>query len=117
LGDLLRSTLRVAAGHHDLRFGIFAMDATDGGSCILIGSGGDSTGVENHDFGLGRAWRTIKPPLLELTLQSGAISLRRSAPEILNVILRHLMIIASAILCRVLRTAFQRCTIHSTCRI
>ena len=45
-GDFFRGALRVAAGDDDLGFGIFAMNAADGGAGVLVGRGGDSAGVE-----------------------------------------------------------------------
>ena len=47
-GDLLWSALRVAAGDHDLRIRIFAMNAADGGPGVLISGGSYGAGVEDN---------------------------------------------------------------------
>ena len=47
-GDFFRRALRVAAGDHDLGFGVLAMNAADGGAGVLIGGGGHGAGVKNN---------------------------------------------------------------------
>ena len=49
--DFLGSALRITAGNQDLRIGILAMNAADGGAGILIGGRGYGAGVENDDLG------------------------------------------------------------------
>ena len=83
-GDFFRGALRVAAGDHDLRIGILAMDAADGGAGILIGGGGDGAGIE-HDSSASVARRAFESPLFELALDSGAVGLGGAAAEILDV--------------------------------
>ena len=57
-GDFFRRALRVAAGDHDLGFGILAMNAAHGGAGVLIGGGSYRAGVEDDDSGFGRLrWR------------------------------------------------------------
>lgn len=50
-GDLFRGTLGVAAGDDDLAAGILPANTTDGGAGVLIGGGGDGTGVEDNELG------------------------------------------------------------------
>ena len=62
-GDLLRGTLRIAAGNNDSGSGIRAMDAPDRRPCILIRGRGDGAGVQDDDFGFGRRAGPRQSPL------------------------------------------------------
>jgi hypothetical protein len=46
------SALRVTAGHHDFRIGIFTMYAANSGTRVLIGRGRDRTSVKDHHVGI-----------------------------------------------------------------
>ena len=48
--NFLRSTLGVTAGDQNLRLRIFAMDAANCGTCILVGRGCHGTSIENNDI-------------------------------------------------------------------
>jgi hypothetical protein len=48
-GDFFRGTLGVAAGDYDLRLGILAAHAADGGARVLVGARGDGAGVHDND--------------------------------------------------------------------
>lgn len=94
-GEFLRRTLRVTSGHNNLRAGIFAVHATNGGARVLVSGRGNGTGVKNYDFRLHRASRAIQSSLLKLAFDGSAVSLRRAAAEILYVKICHGTIVAA----------------------
>lgn len=69
------------------------MYATNGGAGILIGGGGDRTGVQNNDFGGVRRGRTVESTFGELLFNRGAIGLSGPAAKILDVKTRHAYIL------------------------
>ena len=93
--QFLGSALRVAAGHQDSRFGIFAMNAADGGTRVLIGGGGYGAGVQDNDFGFDGSGGALHAAIEQLALDGCAIRLGRAASEVLHMISRHEVIILS----------------------
>ncbi len=98
--DFLGSALRITAGNQDLRIGIFAMNAPDGGPGILIGRCRYGASVENDDLGFVGGAGATQSALKQLPLDGGAVRLGGPASEILNVIGRHQLIIPSAMMRR-----------------
>src|SRR5437762_13516287 len=92
-GNFFRSALRVATGDNNFAVRIGAMNAADRGTSILIRSGGNGAGVQNHELGIGGAGCALEPTIFELTLERGAISLCRPATEILDVKTGHRSIV------------------------
>lgn len=92
-GYLLGRPLRIAAGHHDLRGRIDAMDPADSGSCVLIGGRRHRTCVKDDDVSVVCGVRSRESPLEQLPFDRRAVCLRRAASEILNVVSRHCRII------------------------
>ena len=91
--NFFRGALGVATRHNDLASGVFAMDAADGGACVLIGGGGHRTRIQDNDLGLFRGWCSLQSTLRELALQGRAVSLRGAASEILYVKTCHACIV------------------------
>jgi len=113
-GNFVRRSLRVTSGDQNLRFGIFAMDATDGSAGVLIGGCGHGAGVENNDLRVVRRAGTLQSAVEQLPLDRGSVGLRSPASEILNVVGRHSLIILSAKLRLSFADEQSGCTITST---
>ena len=94
--DLLRRSLRVAAGNDYPGSGIPATQAADGGTRVLFGSSGDTTGIQHDKLCFLRAISRFHAVFLELALYSGAVSLRGAATEIFYVKTWHRTILAHA---------------------
>ena len=92
-GDFFRSSLRVAAGDHNLCVGILAMNATDGGAGVLIRRGGDGAGVEDDESGLGRLFGALQAAFPQLAFDARAVRLRGPAAEICHVESCHVSIL------------------------
>ena len=71
------------------------MNAANGGARVLIGSSGDRAGIEDDDFGRAGIARAFQAAIDQLPLDCCAVSLRRTAAEVLHVIRRHRLIILS----------------------
>jgi hypothetical protein len=92
----LRRPLRVAAGNDYSGFRITAARAADGSARILLGCGGDTTGIQHDKACILRGISRFHAMFLELALYSGAISLRGAAAEIFYVKTGHRTILAYA---------------------
>ncbi len=92
-GDFFRRALRVAAGHHNTGVRIFAMNTADGGASVLVGSGGHSTGIEDHESGFRGLAGSLQPALPQLALYGGAVRLGSAAAEICHVESCHVSIL------------------------
>jgi hypothetical protein len=90
---LLRRALSVASGNQDSGGWIFAMNAADGSTRILIGRCGDGAGIQDDDFSFYGGGGTSQPTAQQLALDGGAIGLGRATSEGLNMICRHQAII------------------------
>jgi hypothetical protein len=83
--DLLRNTLCVTTGDHDLTGGILTMNAADGSARILVSRGGHSAGVKDDDVCLGRRARAVEPAVAKLALDRSAVGLRGPAAKVFDV--------------------------------
>ena len=104
-GDFLRGALRVTSGNQDLRIGILAMNAADGGARVLVGRRRHRAGVENNHLRVIRRSGALQAAVQQLPLDGSAVGLCSPAPEVFNVISRHRIIISSANL----RLSFTLC--------
>lgn len=94
-GQFFGGALRVTARHYDLSLRIFAVNAADGGTGVLVGRSCNGTGVEDDDLGAGCCVGALEALILELALNRGAVGLGRAAPKILYVKTRHHTIVAA----------------------
>lgn len=92
-GEFLGGTLGVASGDHDLRVRVFAMDAADGGTRVLVSRCSDGTGVEHDYFGASDLVGALESALLELTFDGSTIGLGGPTSEILDVEGGHIPIL------------------------
>ena len=94
-GEFLRGSLGVATGNHDAGLGIFAADAADEGTGVLIGGCCHGAGIEDDQFGLVERRGAFQAALFELALNRGTIGLGRAATKILYVVTCHRTIVAA----------------------
>ena len=94
-GDFRGRSLSVTARHQDLAGRIVAMDAADGGACVMIRRSSDSASIEDYDVGIPWIGGASQPAVLELPRDRCSVSLRRPATEVLDVVVRHWSIIAA----------------------
>ena len=87
---LLWRPLRVAAGDHDLCFGILAADTANRRTRVLIRARGNRAGVHHNYGGLRRSGSARHPALCELAFESGAVGLSGAAAEVLYIVSRHI---------------------------
>ena len=80
--DFFRRALRVTAGDHDPGFGVLAVNAADGGACVLVGRGGHGAGVEDYESGLRRFVGALQAALPQLAFDGSAVRLGGAAAEI-----------------------------------
>jgi hypothetical protein len=81
--------LRVAAGDHDLRLRIFAMNAADGGAGVLVSGGRYGAGVENDEAGCRGLVGAFQAPFEQLAFNGGTVGLGGPAAEISHIESRH----------------------------
>src|SRR5690349_20640766 len=91
--DFFRRSLCVAAGDHDPGFGVLAMDAPDGGTCVLVGRGGHGAGVKNYKLCLRRFVSTFEAALPQLAFDGSTVGLRGPAAEVHHVKSCHVSIL------------------------
>ena len=91
-GDFFRGALRIAAGDHDLRLRIFAMNAAYGGAGILVGGGSYGAGVEHDESGRGGLVGALQAPFQQLAFDGGAVGLGGPAAEICYVESCHVLL-------------------------
>src|SRR5260370_28198176 len=84
-----RSPLGIATGDHNLAVGIGTSDAADCSSGVLIGSRGDSAGIQYDHVGFRSGVDSMQTSLRKLPLDGGAIRLRGTATKILHIEARH----------------------------
>src|SRR5579864_1031726 len=91
--NLFWCSLGITARDQNFCCRIFTMDSANGGTCILIGRGGDSAGIE--DDKLGDLWRPRrgKAECRKLELDGRSVSLSGSASKVLYEKFRHESII------------------------
>ena len=87
--DFLGRSLRVAAGHQDLAFGIFTIDPANGGTRILVGRSRHRARVQDDDARFLAFGSPLQPALAELPFHSRAIGLGRAAAKILYIKTSH----------------------------
>ena len=80
-GDFLGRALRVAAGDHDARVGLRAMDAADGLAKLVVGGRGDGAGVQDDEVGVGNFVGCAEAARGETGFERGSIGLRSAASE------------------------------------
>ncbi len=93
--QFFRSALRIAAGDQNSRLGIFAVNAANGGTRVLIGGGGHRACVQDNHFGLDGSAGALHAAVEQLALDGRAIGLGRAASEVLHMISGHSVIILS----------------------
>ena len=69
------------------------MNAANGGARVLIGGGGDGTGIQDNDFGFDGSAGALHAAIEQLALDGRAVGLGRAASEVLHMISRHEVII------------------------
>jgi len=89
LGNFLRCTLGVAAGYQNAAVWVFPMDMTDRSASVLVGSSGDSAGIQdNHVSGvLSRGG--LQTPATQLLFNGSAIRLSSPTTEVLDIVSSH----------------------------
>lgn len=92
--NLLRRSLRVTSGNHDLAVRILAQSAADSCPRVLFGGGGNRTGVENDPFSGSRVTGPFQASFSELLLDGRAIRLSGPTAEIFYVKTCHRTILA-----------------------
>jgi len=110
--NLFGSTLRIASGHHNLRFGILPPNPPDGRPRILIRRCRHGAGIKDDDRSQRRHRGARKATLLELAFESGSVGLRGAASEVFYVVSRHVSMLAHGPVC----AHFSRCS-RETCRL
>jgi hypothetical protein len=84
-GEILRRALGITAGYQNPGGWVFAMHAADGLPNVVIGGGGNGTGVEDDEIGGGTVVRGTETMGCEVSMDSGAIGLGGPAAEVLDV--------------------------------
>ena len=87
--DLIGCPLRVAAGDYNSCVGILSLDATDGCTGVLVGSGGYGAGIKDNDGCVGDAGNAGEPLVFELAFEGGAVGLSSAASEVFYKESRH----------------------------
>ena len=80
--DLLGRPLSVTTGDHDPGVGILSAHSPDRSTGVLIRSGGDCAGIQDHHGSVRGAGSAGESTLFELPFHGGAIGLRRAASKI-----------------------------------
>ena len=83
-GNFIRRSLGVATGNKDSRAGVFALNLSYRGTSVMIRRRGHGTGVQDYNISVSHGFSTRQPLLLELLLQSCAVSLRGAAAKVLH---------------------------------
>ena len=94
--DFFRRALGVAAGDYDPGFGVLAMNAADGGTCVLVGRGGHGAGIKNYKSRLRRFAGTFQAALPQLAFDGSTVRLGGPAAEIHHVESCHVSIVPGA---------------------
>ena len=74
--------LGVAAGDHDLGWGVLAMKAADGGASLLVGGGGYSASIDYYNSGFGWLVGPLQASFQQLAFDGSTIRLGSAAAEI-----------------------------------
>jgi hypothetical protein len=87
--EFFGDALSIATGYDNFRDRILCVDLADGIARLRIGGGSNSTGVDDHDFGLLRAGRNTAAAFEQLALDGSSVCLRGAATELLDVEASH----------------------------
>ena len=87
--EFLGSALGVAAGDDDADPGIFAANAAQVGAGLAVGFGGDTTGIYNHDVGVGGLGSRVKSAHAQAGGNGLTVGTAGAAAEVFDVIFCH----------------------------
>ena len=88
-GEFFGSPLRVAARDQNLAARILAVNAPDGGPCVMIRRCRYRAGIEDDDLGLVEALCAAQTAFFELTLDGRTIRLGGATAEVFHEKARH----------------------------
>jgi hypothetical protein len=113
--DLLRRPLRIAACNQNPRAGIFAMDLSYSGACVMICRRCDRAGVQDYNICMGHRFSPCKSPGAELLLNGGTVRLGGATAKILHDESGHRsIIIGVSQACCAAAYNVQSCCLHPT---
>src|SRR5690349_2336336 len=94
--ELLGGALGIAPCDQNLCPRLLAVYSTDGGASVLVSCRCNRTGIKDNDLSILGCRDPVHAHISKLALNGGAIGLRGTAPEVLDVVTSHGVIIASA---------------------
>lgn len=83
-GDFIRCALGITASDKDARCGVFTMDFSDGGACVMICRRRYRAGVQDYNICMGHRFSPCQPSGAELLLNGGAIRLSSATAKVLH---------------------------------